>query len=86
MHMVAVFAPFALVAALGIATSAYSRRVARFVAAAIARAPRPVQQFYGATNLGHSYDSDFWATYYRYAGAALAVLALAVFLIVLRQL
>ncbi len=85
MHVVAVLAPFALVAALGIVTSAYSRRFARLVASVIGRAPQPVQQFYRATNLGHSYDSEFWATYYRYAGAALAVLAVGVFLVVLRQ-
>ena len=86
MHVVAIFIPIAVVAAVGVAISAYSRRFARFVAAVIGRAPRPIQQFYGATNLGHAYDSDFWATYYRYAGAALAVLSVAMFLIVARQL
>jgi hypothetical protein len=84
MHAVAVFAPFALFAALGIAVSAYSRGFARYVASVLARAPQPVQQFYRATNLGHPYDSEFWATYYRYSGAALAALALAAGMIVLR--
>jgi hypothetical protein len=86
MHAVVVFIPFAAVAALGVMVSAYSRRFARFVAAAIGHAPRPIQQFYGATNLGHPYDSEFWATYYRYAGAALAVLSVTMFLVVARQL
>jgi hypothetical protein len=53
----------------------FPREFARMVVTFIGKHPEPIQALYRSWNLGHSYDSEFWSNYYRWAGIGTVVIA-----------
>lgn len=66
---------------IGLSIFCFPRGFAKLTASFLTRLPAPVQSAYRAGNLGHSYDSEYWANYYRFASAGMVVVVAAIWLL-----